>query len=739
MRAAREVDLLRSLAARDLPLPRSPRGTGLFALLLIACDPSAVPDASVDASIDAGDDAGWPEITAVLEAPRYGIAGEEITLDASSSSSATEYTFVLGDGRRIEGAGAIVRTTYEAPGRYRVLLMVSDEIGRQRMTSALVTITHPITHTPRASSSVAIDPLNEHVAVVSPDTDELAVFTFDGELVARHPTADDPRTVARFGDRWAVVCQTGGVVQLIGAGTIDVAMPRASRPFGIVATEDRMYVSLQAIGQLATIDASMNVTVEDAITDARGVSILPDGRVAVTRWRSPDTRGEIAVIGATDELWTLAYDPQPGSDTENGGVPSYLGPLIVAPTGRAAIVPSLQAAIGEGSFVGPRPLTFETTLRAVISYVDPVSGVETFERRKQFDDRGLASAGVFSSRGDYFFAAMRGNRAVERVDALTGSQAGTIPDVGFALQGVALSPDDALLFVDAYLSRELVVYDVSDPGALPTLVRRLPIVSAEPHDPEVLLGARLFSDAVDERIGLDGYMACAHCHLDGLGDARVWDFTDRGEGLRNTIDLIGRAGLADGPLHWTANFDEVQDFEHDIRGPFRGTGLMSDDVYHVGTRDTPLGDPKAGASEELDALAAYVTSLSEHHASPHRDPDGALTEAAVRGRVIFEAAGCASCHAGARMTDSGVALHDVGTLGPGSGSRLGETLTGIDTPTLHGVWESAPYLHDGSAPTLRDVLTVRNAGDRHGATSALSSAQIDDLIAYLLCLDGNVD
>ena len=67
--------------------------------------------------------------------------------------------------------------------------------------------------------------------------------------------------------------------------------------------------------------------------------------------------------------------------------------------------------------------------------------------------------------------------------------------------------------------------------------------------------------------------------------------------------------------------------------------------------------------------------------------------------------------------------------------RLGAPLTGLDTPTLRGLWRTAPYLHDGSAPTLRDVLTTRNAMDRHGVTSGLSDAELDDLVAFLRCLD----
>jgi cytochrome c peroxidase len=58
----------------------------------------------------------------------------------------------------------------------------------------------------------------------------------------------------------------------------------------------------------------------------------------------------------------------------------------------------------------------------------------------------------------------------------------------------------------------------------------------------------------------------------------------------------------------------------------------------------------------------------------------------------------------------------------------------FDTPTLVEIWRTAPYLHDGSAATLRHVLTTKNQGDRHGKTSHLSARQIDDLLAYLLSL-----
>ena len=80
-------------------------------------------------------------------------------------------------------------------------------------------------------------------------------------------------------------------------------------------------------------------------------------------------------------------------------------------------------------------------------------------------------------------------------------------------------------------------------------------------------------------------------------------------------------------------------------------------------------------------------------------------------------------------------MHDVGTIKPSSGQRRGERLTGLDTPTLKGIWETAPYLHDGSAPTLLDVLTTANPAGLHGNTLSLSDVQLDQLVAYLLQID----
>ncbi len=720
--------------------------------------------APVDAGADVAE-AGAP-LEAVASAPSYALVDVDVVLDGSASRGAVAYEWSFGDGRgwTVPRPEPTATVRYAAPGRYAAVLTAIAADGRRRTSGVTVTVTHAITHTHSGSSTVAVLAGRRRVVAVAPDSDEVSVHEWDAartfSVVARATTAAGPRTVTEVAGRLVVPCQDADVVSVFdadGAPLGELTLPRGSRPYGATVAGGDVFVSLQGTGEIARVRVGADgtpslVSRTFAIDDARAIATLPDGRVAVARFRSAadDTGAEVAVVTPSDgsvEKWALAFDPRESTDNGIGGVPSYLGQIVVSPTGREAAIASLQANSASGAFKTGTPLDFQTTVRAIASYVALPSGEERPEQRRQLDNRGLASAAAYSEHGDFLWLAMRGSRTVERIDTLTRGLSGSVLDVGFAPQGLALADGDTLLFVDAYLSRELVVYDVSDFAGLPQPLARLRLQSAEPLDAVVLRGKRLFNDSLDPRLGKDQYMACAHCHLDGDSDQRVWDFTDRGEGLRNTISLLGRAGLGDGPVHWSANFDEIQDFENDIRNAFLGTGLLADAEWSSGTTSQTLGDPKAGRSADLDALAAYVASLTTERASPHRAADGSLTAAALRGKATFEssATGCAVCHAGPRLTDSGFAspgqprLHDVGTLTAASGGRLGGPLTGLDTPTLHGLWHSAPYLHDGSAATLSDVLVARNPDDRHGVTSSLSAAEIAELVEYLSSLDGRVD
>ncbi|MBC8119198.1 MAG: hypothetical protein H7X75_06470, partial [Burkholderiaceae bacterium] len=261
------------------------------------------------------------------------------------------------------------------------------------------------------------------------------------------------------------------------------------------------------------------------------------------------------------------------------------------------------------------------------------------------------------------------------------------------------------------------------------LLRTLSAVGTEKLTPPVLRGKQLFYDARDPRLARDRYMSCASCHNDGGHDGRVWDLTGFGEGLRNTISLRGRAANQ-GHLHWSNNFDELQDFEGQIRALAGGSGLMSETDFRSGTRSQPLGDRKAGISSDLDALAAYVGSLNMFDYAPSRSASGGLTSTALQGKTLFGNLNCGSCHAGLAFTGSGSNNPvDIGTVKPSSGQRLSAALTGIDIPTLRDVWSTAPYLHDGSAATLEAAVQAHN-GPSFSAAS-ISSADLTKLVAYL--------
>ena len=129
---------------------------------------------------------------------------------------------------------------------------------------------------------------------------------------------------------------------------------------------------------------------------------------------------------------------------------------------------------------------------------------------------------------------------------------------------------------------------------------------------------------------------------------------------------------------------------------------------------------------DVDDLYLYLKSLRPE-ASPYLAAGGGLTEAAKRGRLLFEGkADCVRCHPAPYYTD--LKSHNVGILSPNEPDGV------YDTPALIEAYRTAPYLHDGRACTLRDVLTIFNPADQHGTTAGLTEQEIDDLETYLLSL-----
>jgi mono/diheme cytochrome c family protein len=135
-------------------------------------------------------------------------------------------------------------------------------------------------------------------------------------------------------------------------------------------------------------------------------------------------------------------------------------------------------------------------------------------------------------------------------------------------------------------------------------------------------------------------------------------------------------------------------------------------------------------SAKLPALQAYQLSLAAP-AAPAGSFDAA---AAARGKLVFSNKGqCISCHSGAEFTDANTRLHPVADVvsepepggAPSYASRSATKL--YRTAPLKGLWQHAPYFHNGSAATTTDVVTTYNTRKSLG----LTQAEIADLAEYL--------
>ena len=725
-------------------------------------------------------------VTAIIVTARSGapaLPGVAVQFDATASGPGPfQYSWDFGDGTPPSPFSSSSQAVhaYSSPGHYAPVVTASN--GQINGTSSYIqTVHNAVTaQRPTRSSTLLIDETQGRVWNVNADNDTVtAIDTGTLLKLAEVAVGAHPRTLAQAPDGalW-VVCADDATIHVLdqttGANLDVIALPYASAPYGIAISPDggSAYVTLQATGEVAVLDPTTRQLLgtlpvgpqpRGIAVDAASERIFVTRLISAFRLRAPtpgsqiggwngvlngtprlDPAGEVyelsAAQGALVRTHYLALDPGPDTDSSGRGLPNYLNSLAIAPDGERLWVPSKKDNIQRGSFRDGLPLTFDNSVRTIVSQIDLLQNREVSGARIDFNDRDLAFAVTFSPLGDYAFHVLQGANAVDVRDAYTGALVAGIEGTGLAPQGLVLSGDGATLYVHNFMSRTVTAYDSSGVTsstsfAMP-LLGQVSTVSSEQLAPQVLRGKRIFYNARDARMTKSGYLSCATCHLDGGGDGQVWDFTDRGEGLRNTIPLVGRAGVGQGRVHWTANFDEIQDFEHDMRGPFGGKGFLPDELFSSGTVSVPLGQPKRGLNADLDALAEYVTSLSEFGLSPWRLAGGALTSKAQKGKLLFASLNCAACHSGAGFTDSPSGqIHDVGTLGPGSGQASGGPLTGLDTPTLRGLWASAPYLHDGSAATLRDVFSTRNPGGLHGPTNTLTKQELKRLEAYLLQID----
>ncbi len=704
-----------------------------------------------------------PQFTAFTASDYQPLPGESISVNAAAQGTGgLEFRFNFEGTWSDWAAHATTNHAYAGAGRQRALAQVRDASGVVVTEPLnLLVLTPPPGPLPTQSSTLAVGDdgaAGRRVWVVNPDANTVSVLNAaTGAVVAEHAVGKNPRSVARdaLGRYW-VTCLASDEIRVLNAdGSVahSLAVPYGSAPFGIAPSPDGqfLYVTLSGSGRLRRYSAANPdaAPLETAtFPTPRALAISGDGqRVLVSRFISPELEAEVGEFDGTTLAPVRTFRLASANPTDNGdrasGVPNYLAGIAIAPDGQRAVVVSKQDNVQRGTFFGVGNLTHETTVRSVLSVLDLQANAEIRHIRRDFDNSDSPTAVAYTPLGDTLLVTLQGNNRVVGLDALnllpaTGFNANgatvTSPAVktleaatGLAPQGMVIDPISHRIVVQNFMGRSVTVLDgqpllAENRTSLPTLATPT-TVGTELLAPAVLTGKRIFYNAADPRMSADSYISCASCHVDGGSDGRVWDFTGRGEGLRRTTDLRGRAGTGHGNVHWTGNFDEIQDFEHDIRGAFGGTGFLNLSPTEFTANYPSPASAKAGLSADLDALAAYVTSLNQATIprSPFRAADGSLTPAAVAGRATFLAQNCQQCHGGAALTDSAVTpvgapqLHAVGTTSQLSGQRLGQALPGIDSPTLRGLHTANSYLHHGQAATLAEVFSYAGGTVRFAA------------------------
>ena len=531
------------------------------------------------------------------------------------------------------------------------------------------------------------------------------------------PVGTHPEGVAFVGNTHtlAVAVYNDDNVTLLDAdtGKITARISVFDEPYGVVsnAKGTRIYVTLEFPGRIAEIDPAKSKVLRQLPGGRfpRGLALSPDGQTLYT------AEYYSARVNAVNVTQAKIVDSWKGASTDN-----LCRQIVLHPTRPKAYIPHIRsriaAAQGEGSIF------------PYVGVVDTKGGEGRRRKRIPMDAflGNLVTANPWeidvSADGKRFFVVFSGTDDMFLCDTVdddyTEIKLRRRITLGHNPRAVRVSPDGARFFVYNALDFNVVAYDANSGRSLATIP-----VTDNPLSKEIHRGKILFYTALQPMVGRR-WISCSSCHPDGDPDGRTWQ---NPEGLRATPPLFGLAWTH--PLHWSADRDESQDFEHTIRGPLmQGRGLVRGGI------NKSLGKPNKGLSADLDALAAYTNS-HKFTMSPYAKTG--LSKSAQRGRSLFNSkkVGCASCHSGPFYTDSRPRpeplRHDVGTGQVDPSEKMGPK---YDTPMLLGLYRSAPYLHHGKAATLIDVLTTHNTGDRHGHTSHLDKKQLGDLAEFLKAL-----
>lgn len=594
----------------------------------------------------------------------------------------------------------------------------------------------------RSGGSLALSADDARLFVADSDNDELLVIEPARERVAARVK------VGRWPER--VVVAPDGLVYVSNTHdrSVSVVDPNEARevarvrvgtePTGLALTPDarRLLVANRTNATVSVIDTATREVVRTIETgeDPQGLAMLPNGKAYLTHVRS----GEVSVIDVEkgEVARTLALvlpTEKTGGEKRVPGAP--IDPVVMPGSGRV-FVPHSQSKEDPVPTDVPGAYSGGGSVPVVANALATIDG----DSDRLLDAPGLSlalcmggcgavdgdstvppslsasfgvplsgpSAAALEPTGEWLFVANLHSNNVSFVSTTGRRDAPTPVRVGAGPKGIAITKDARRAYV--YNSFEHTVSVIASTPQGLSVVSEFQ-VGTSPLTPQQQIGRRLFFAADDQRMTdvSAGGISCASCHPNGREDGRTWQFT---EGPRNTPTLAGRRLATTAPYHWDGLISQVHEFSMVVEQRMGGVGMRG-------------GMGSALTEHDFTAMIAYLDSLPDPD-NPHREAGAG--ESAARGKVLFEGkASCITCHTGPDLTDNGFHLN-TGTVRPGESFPMG-----VNTPQLIGIFATAPYLHDGSLGTLRDVVS-RRPGAGHGPAVELSEAEVDDLVAYLKTL-----
>lgn len=579
----------------------------------------------------------------------------------------------------------------------------------------------PSAGSPAGASTLVLDESARRLWLASPDDDEVVAVDLDSlEVVERLDVPGAPEQVARVGELLVVTRTQSASVAVVATsgGTGAVRVRDVPTPCGgtraVVGAGAAVWISCPSDDLLLELEPSAAAITRSIAAPGRPTALaVSGGRLAATASR----QGRLDVRDLDDParvLDTRSYHHGPGVSA------SQLDALAASEDGFAAAYQRVDhdsdrardpALGGYGALIDDRPriapqlaadgcaaeyARFNGGLRVASgpSALAYAPATATLWIAHRYTDNVLV-----------FDCAPGGERGAPLADEGASPVLRAAFRVGRGPRGLVVGADGRTAWVDVgfdHAVARLHLADDLDPAALhaPALVRRRTPGAAMRLSIAAAQGRAAFFDATNTHLTPSGVVTCGTCHPDGGEDGLAWFLHTPhvARKLRRTPPAWS-AKRALAPYHWDGALPDSGGLAHDaIVELMEGDGLVVD----------------------VSAIAAYLEEAPPPFPRPVRDAGRH-----ARGQALFASAGCAECHAGPLFGDG--LSHEV--LAPSSDPD--GVLATTDTPTLLGVRARPPYLHDGRAATLVEVLTTHNAGDAHGRTQALSAADVAALVEYL--------